>query len=153
MPGGDDGGGDDGGGDEGGAAGAIVVAVAMKMRLPLTPVALANRELPPPLPSVHLPTVAIPSESVFAVSPLTEPPPLRMLKVTVTPGTATPVAVVTFTAGLIATAVRGCAVCPSPAIITAVAGTRTGAGAAGGGAAGGAGGAGGGAAGAVGGGG
>ena len=148
MPGGEDaGGGEDGGGLAGGAAGDMVVAVAMKMRgLPESPVAVANNELPPPLPSVHFPTVAIPSVSVFAVSPVTEPPPLRMLNVTVTPGTGTPVAVVTLTAGLIATAERGAADCPSPAKIATVVGTSTGAGGAGGaagGADGGAGGAGG----------
>src|SRR5512141_894088 len=93
------GGGLDGGVVGGVLDGGVVVAVATKTTgLPARPAAAAYSEFPPALPSVQRPTVAIPSESLFAVSPLTEPPPLRILKVTVTPGTPTPVAVVILTA-------------------------------------------------------
>src|SRR5665647_919386 len=110
-PGGEEAGGVDAGGLDGGG---VLVAVAMKINgLPDKPLAVANNELPPPLPSVQLPTVAIPVESVVAVSPVTVPPPLRMLNVTTTPGTETPVAVVTRTAGRTGTAENGRADWPS----------------------------------------
>jgi hypothetical protein len=97
-----------GGGLEGGGLDGSVVAVAIKISgLPLSAFDVANSELPPPLPRTQLPTATIPLESVTALAPVKEPPPLRMLNVTVTPGTPVPFAAVTFTAGRIATAVNG----------------------------------------------
>jgi len=62
------------------------VAIAVKSSgFPFRPERVAKRELPPTSPSVHRPTVAIPSELVVATSPMIVPPPLRTLNVTATP--------------------------------------------------------------------
>jgi hypothetical protein len=97
----------------------------MKMiGLPDNPAAVAKRELPPPAPSVQLPTVATPLLSLVADAPVIVPPPLRMPKTTAIPATGPPVASVIRTAGRIATAVSGDAVCPSPAkMVIVVAGS------------------------------
>ena len=100
--------------------------------LPLKPLFVAKSELPPPAPTVQLPIVAIPNESVVAVSPVMLPPPLRMLNVTTTSRTGAPLAAETLTAGRIGTADSAGTVCPSPAKIAIVVGVGWGAGGAGG---------------------
>jgi hypothetical protein len=119
VPGVHDGGGGGGGGGGGPGGGEVVAfAVATKISgLPETPSSVANREFPPPAPSIQLPTVAIPLESLTATAPVIDPPPLRIEKMTEMPATPTPPASETFTAGAIATAVFGGAVCWSPAKI------------------------------------
>ena len=58
---------------------------------PLRLTLLAVRVLAPTVvPSVQLPTVAMPEASVVAGEPVTEPPPEATVKVTLTPGTGLP---------------------------------------------------------------
>jgi hypothetical protein len=123
--GGPDGCGGGSGGPEfgGGDVGDDTFAVAMKINgLPLSPARVANKELPPPAPTVQLPSVATPTESVVAVSPVMVPPPLRMLNVTTMPQTGPPFAAVTLTAGRIGTALDAGTDCPSPAKMAMAAG-------------------------------
>ena len=68
------------------------VPVALKVTgEPLRPALVAVRLLAPALvPSVQLPTVAMPLALVMAVRPVAEPPPLATAKVTLTPETGLP---------------------------------------------------------------
>src|SRR4051812_31310683 len=67
-------------------------------------------------PSVQLPTVAIPLAFVVAVPPVTLPPPVATVNVTVAPGTGLPFASLMSTDGAVATAVPAIADCASPAL-------------------------------------
>ena len=70
--------------------------------LPLSPGTDANSELPPML-STQLPSVAMPDAFVTGVASVIVPSPLRIVNVTVIPGTPTPSASMTRTEGLIGT--------------------------------------------------
>ena len=70
---------------------------------------------PGAVPSVHDPTVAIPSALVTALSPVALPPPLATAKTTVTPGNGSSIAPSTITLGATATAVPAGALWRSPA--------------------------------------
>ena len=81
----------------------------------LRPVAVALRPLAPALvPSVQLPTAAMPKASVVAEAPLTNPPPETTSKVTRTPDTGLLPESVTSTLGAMATAVPTAADWPLP---------------------------------------
>src|SRR4029079_18030522 len=100
VPGVHDGGGGGAGGDGGPGGGVVTIAFATKISgLFETPFSVAKRELPPPPPSIQLPTVAIPFASLTAPAPVIDPPPLRIEKITETPATPTPFASETCTAG------------------------------------------------------
>src|SRR5882762_4014242 len=96
------------------AAPAVPVAVNVT-GLPFNPVDVAVRVLAPAvLPSVQLPTVAMPLALVVGVAPVTLPPPSAGANVTATPATGLPNWSFTITAGGV-TAVFTVAVCLSPA--------------------------------------
>ena len=80
--------------------------VAVKViGLPVNPVAVALSVFTPvAVPSIQLPTAAIPLLPVLGVAPVTLPPPDATANVTLTPDTAFPFASVTFTEGLVLTA-------------------------------------------------
>ena len=97
------------------AAPAAPVAVKVTGE-PVSPGLVAVRVLAPAVvPSVQLPTVAMPEALVVAAAPVTEPPPEATAKVTATPETGLLLASVTSTLGAVATAVPAVAVWPLPA--------------------------------------
>src|SRR5439155_7587115 len=97
------------------AAPAMAVAVNVT-GLPFTPVDVAVRVLvPAALPSVQLPTLAIPLAFVVWAAPVMPPCPDAIAKVTAAPPTGLPNWSFTITAGGVATAVFTVAVCWSPA--------------------------------------
>ena len=98
-------------------AGAPGAPVAVNVTgLPVSPGAVAVRVLVPAvIPSVQLPTVAIPLALVIWFAPVMLPPPPASAKVTATPWTGLPLASFTITDGGTATAVPVVAVCWSPA--------------------------------------
>jgi hypothetical protein len=79
-------------------AGALALATKI-IGLPETPFSVAKREFPPMDPSVQEPTVAMPLSLLIALAPVTDPSPLRMENVTVTPHAAWPAVLVIFTDG------------------------------------------------------
>jgi len=83
---------------------------------PFKPAADAVREFAPaPVPSVQLPTAAIPEAFVTAVPPVIEPPPLATANVTDAPPTGLLYVSAITTLGVIATAVPTVADCELPA--------------------------------------
>ena len=97
------------------AAPAAPVAVKVTGE-PVSPGLVAVRVLAPAVvPSVQLPTVAMPEALVVAAAPVREPPPEATAKVTATPGTGAPRASVTSTLGGVVTAVPTAAAWPLPA--------------------------------------
>jgi len=99
-------------------AAAPAAPVAVKVTgLPVSPVAVAVRVfVPAVIPSVQLPSVAIPLAVVVWFGPVTLPPPDASANVTATPATGLPLASRTITAGGTATAVPVVAVWLSPAL-------------------------------------
>src|SRR5438876_895129 len=99
------------------AAAAPAVPVAVKVTgLPFTPVDVAVRVLiPAALPSVQLPTAAIPLASVVWPGPVMVPFPAATANVTATPATGLPLASLTMTAGGIGTALPAATVWLFPA--------------------------------------
>jgi hypothetical protein len=99
------------------ALGASAVPVAMnETGLPFTPGEVAvNVSGPATVPSVQLPTVAMPLALVVWLAPVTVPLRADVANVTVTPGTPFPFASFTITDGGVATAVFTVAVWPLPA--------------------------------------
>ena len=94
------------------AAPAVPVAVNVT-GLPARPAEVAvrvSRLLPAVVPSVQLPTAAIPPASVVAPAPVTLPLPAAAANVTATPGTGLPNWSRTLTEGGVATAVLTVAV-------------------------------------------
>src|SRR5436309_6857536 len=89
------------------ALGAPAVPLAVNViGLPFTPGAVAVSVFSPaPVPSVQLPTVAMPPASVVWLAPVMLPLPGVTAKVTATPGTGLPLASFTSTEGAICTAV------------------------------------------------
>ncbi len=78
---------------------------------PLRPARVAVSVLAPAVvPSLQLPTVAIPEALVVALAPVTEPPPEATAKVTTTPETGLPPASMTLTLGSTATVLPATAV-------------------------------------------
>src|SRR5262245_34030581 len=73
------------------------------------PLTLAVRVLEPIEPSTQLPTAATPSAPVTGVAPVTVPDPLATTKVTDTPETGAPLALVTRTEGATGTGWPGSA--------------------------------------------
>ena len=101
------------------SAAAPAVPVAVNVAAGSEPETAVNVFVPAVVPSRQLPTVAIPLAFVVVVPPVTDPPPLATLNVTVAPATAAPFASVTFTDGATATFCPAIADCPSPlAIVT-----------------------------------
>ena len=78
------------------SAAAPAMPVAVNVTDGSAPDAAVSVFVPAAVPSFQLPTVAIPLELVVAVPPVTEPPPVATVKVTVVPATALPLASVTF---------------------------------------------------------
>jgi len=106
------------------AAPAVPVAVKVTGLPESVPDVAVSVLLPAVVPSVQLPTVAIPLASLIWVAPVTLPLPGPGAKVTDTPETGLPNASVTSTDGAIKTALPAGAVCPPPpwgAIVAAAA--------------------------------
>jgi hypothetical protein len=98
--------------DAGGPTTPVAVNVTgLPVKVPLVAVSEFG---PGVLPSVQLPTVAIPLPFVVALAPVTLPPPDATANVTLTPLTGLPPASFTITLGGVATAEPAFAVCPSP---------------------------------------
>src|SRR5207302_3235315 len=99
------------------ALGAPAVPVAVNViGLPFTPGAVAVRVFwPAAVPSVQLPTAAMPLALVVWLAPVMLPLPKPTANVTDTPGTGLPSASFTITAGGVATAVYTVPDCLSPA--------------------------------------
>src|SRR5207237_486853 len=99
------------------ALGAPAVPVAVKViGLPFTPGAVAVSVFwPAAVPSVQVPTVAMPPASVVWLAPVMLPFPAVTAKVTATPGTGLPLASFTITEGAICTAVPAVTVWLLPA--------------------------------------
>ena len=78
--------------------------------------------VPAAVPSVQLPTMAMPEASLVALAPVTEPPPNCTAKVTGTPATGLSLSSTTSTLGGMVTGVPTCTVWPFPAFITILSG-------------------------------
>lgn len=87
------------------AAPAVPVAVKVTGEPVSDPLVAVSVLVPAVVPSVQLPTVAMPSTPVVADNPVPEPPPVAMVKVTATPLTGASVASLTITLGNVVTAV------------------------------------------------